>query len=516
MDVRLPFQTAIQQMYDYGSCFPEQLAITVHPETQFCETAHYQLPLPVIPAALQTLYQSRVQAGQLLRFYTDGSCQDSCSPSSRYAAFACVVDLCATDDERFEQIQRWKATGVVPSTFQVVISSRVQGDQNINRAETQAVLAAASLGTSVELCVDSQYAIGLLHLATTDSVPRSCQDANLDLRVALTQVPVPPSQIHKIQAHRDPSTLSSWIDQYHAFGNCFADTAAKKACQDLNPALAEVLVRRQLDLATQRKIFENILAMTVQIQHARAAAVKTKLRCEDADLSTPTEGPSLHTRLSQWTPQETVTYPIPADPMCVADSFAWGADFLVPFFDWFKRCVWPAAPGGPTGKEIGVSWLELGISFSIDIASLLPILREESTGDWRVIFVKDERDMHTHHVTCSDFALAMERMWTQLASIFPDTFEQLGRGVNVSLFSQGYMNHTTGLSKRPQFPHQSLVADVVQQHLVNKKSYNCVIAAPWCDHRESPLVNDDWSVRCKRFKAARRISRRQGVSRSYV
>lgn len=177
----------------------------------------FQMPEPVLPDLLLQLYEERVSKNQLLRVYADGSCVHSPTPVSRYAAYACVVDLCANDDERYEQIHRWLATGTIPDSFQtVIIASRVQGLQTINRAEAQALCVISQLGPDVDLYSDSQYAVAMIGQSYHGYLPTSTCDANIDLRRKMMQYRVPPNHVHKIPAHLDPAGLSHWQDQYHA------------------------------------------------------------------------------------------------------------------------------------------------------------------------------------------------------------------------------------------------------------------------------------------------------------
>lgn len=159
--------------------------------------------------------------------------------------------------------------------------------------------------------------------------------------------------------------------------------------------------------------------------------------------------------------------------------------------------------------------MELGFSFSIALQSLLPILRKEESGPQRIIFVQDASDMAAYNVTCADVAMAMGRMFTQLQAFFPDTFARAHRRVNVSLYTQGYSNHTTGLTIRPSFPFQDQVFDTVAATLGNKRSFGCSFDAPWLIDRREALLNRDWDELWKQFRAARRIAKRQGVSPSY-
>eukprot|EP00438_Fugacium_kawagutii_P027610 Skav231513 [mRNA] locus=scaffold84:415204:420508:- [translate_table: standard] len=515
-DIRFSFQQSIDAMHDYGACFDEQLTIAVHPDTQYCNTAFFQTPDPVLPDMLQQMYADRVAAGQRLRFYTDGSCLHSATPSSRYAAFACVVDLCATDSERFEQIQRWKATGKIPDTFQTVIASRVRGMQTINRAESQAMLSVARLGPQVEICSDSQYAVALMAQSFEGYLPTSTCDANIDLRRQMLEHRVPPNHVQKIPAHQDPAALTCWRQQYHAFGNTFADEAAKLTCKTMYPTLVKVLEKRHDDLSSERTILGELLKMTVQIQKARANAMAQQSREEShADTAPQRTQATLKQQLIHWTPQDVLVIPMPVGPCQFAAGFAWGMHLIEPFFQWLARFTWPSQPGGPTGHEIGLSWLELGFSLSIELQSLLPILRTEQDGEQRILFVQDRQDMVAYNVSCADIAMAAERIFTQLQAFFPDTFVHMHRRVNVSLYTQGYMNHTTGLAVRPAFPHQDMVFDIIASTLHQKRSFGCSFAAPWVLDRVTSLTNLAWEPLWKGFRAARRVAKRQGVSPSY-
>ena len=69
--------------------------------------------------------------------------------------------------------------------------------------------------------------------------------------------------------------------------------------------------------------------------------------------------------------------------------------------------------GGPLQKEVGVTWLELGVSFSMFIQQALPIIRQNDLGQNRLLMIEDNRDLEEHSVTGTDLAATMQKMWCQ-------------------------------------------------------------------------------------------------------
>ena len=73
-----------------------------------------------------------------------------------------------------------------------------------------------------------------------------------------------------------------------------------------------------------------------------------------------------------------------------------------------------SSPHGPLEREIGVTWLELAVSFSMYIGKMLPVLRTNAQNQSRLLFIEDQADVDAYAASFADLATTFQKMWTQL------------------------------------------------------------------------------------------------------
>eukprot|EP00438_Fugacium_kawagutii_P029679 Skav211483 [mRNA] locus=scaffold2188:99016:102759:+ [translate_table: standard] len=502
--VRETHQTDIDAVTEYGATFDELLAITVHPQTMLCRTMQYQEPDPILPQTILAL-RDNATPDHPLHIYTDGACQGSSMPTTRYTAFACVLDLCATDAEREAQVQAYRQTGVLPNTFQVFAVGRAFGEQTINRAEASAIATAGQLGPHVLLHTDSQYAMSLIDLAKSPQLPSPARDSNLDILHKLRDVNISTESLVKVAAHQKLDPHKPWQELYQAIGNHVADNAAVHAREHLHPPWNTMLQARHCQVDVERNMLYKFMQYILDLQKARAIAYQQLQPEEDA--AVPPESrftqDTIRQKLLEWSPEQIQTVSIPSNLDSWQGYLSWGNSFLLPFFEWMQQLRWPCDPGGPLSREIGVSWLELALSFSHHIAQLLPVIRKEANGTARIFWVKDQQDAIRHDVTLLDLASSFEMLWTQIKSYFPTHFPTVSRERVTSLQAQGFLIHTQGLGLRPYLPHQAAIYPIVQG-LKGQRSFNCAITASWCRCNGVSVEHDDWKARGATYRSVRR------------
>eukprot|EP00438_Fugacium_kawagutii_P034914 Skav206375 [mRNA] locus=scaffold834:215804:217156:+ [translate_table: standard] len=448
-----------------------------------------------------------------MHIFTDGSCSNPSHPTTRHAAYACVLDLCPDDAARQQQVQRWCSTGQPFDCFQTIAVGRVHGEQTINRAELSALIVVGDLGDHVHLHTDSAYAKGVVGNIDPSHLPTPSNDGNLDLRLRLRSTGLQPACVHKVAAHTDPSIWDPWWTIFCAMGNAAADAAAKVANDRLQPQWKETLEERHGDVQTQRDLFYDTCRMVLKLNDARAAAAKQLQPEEQPALACPNRFSPLdiQQRLANWSPVECQSLTFPEDIDNWVRPFSWGDEWLHTMLRWLQQFAWPSSPGGPLTREVGISWVELGLSLSLFAGRLLPIIRKESADNVRLIGVWDATDAVHYGVTYVDLATMVEKMWSQLQLWAPSAYPVVNRGRITSLQCQGFGQHCMGLVIRPRYPFQDRITELVQP-LRGKTGFNVTISPTWCTNRTAELRNDDWLALIARFRHERRCAKRQGVS----
>lgn len=504
---REPFQQALQQIENEGLEFAMCPCITVHPETYFHDLLHHQQPQPIIHSDFHTFANNRCNAQQPFHMYVDGSCLYPSSATTRIAAYAGILDIAANDAHRMAQADRFLATRHMPETLVTLFASRLQGEQNINRAELAAMTAAATLPFG-DIHSDSTYAIAKAHGLAAGNLKLYAM-SNADLLHDLRALHLNPQRIHKIKAHQDPADCQTLLEVYHMLGNRMADEAAKVACTTLDKPWFDDLVARHKQVANERNLLEEVYNLHLALAKARDK-MEEQLHRQEVPAVPPAAKPAVDPilpKIQTWMPIDcqVLTFPDTTDSL---KWFSWGDSLARSLLEWMKLLTWPTQPQGPLDKELGVSWLELGISFSMYIHKALPVLRTNADHDVRLLLIEDEQDIANYAVTHQDVAGMFQRMWAQAQALLPAAaFPSCQKGLQSSLYVQGMKAFTSGLSLRPNFVHQSEVALYLKDRIQNTTCYDGVFSASWTSPRTGPLVDLSWKDKQNQLKYRNRCAR---------
>ena len=194
-------------------------------------------------------------------------------------------------------------------------------------------------------------------------------------------------------------------------------------------------------------------------------------------------------------------------------KFSWGEQLANTFVQWMQQMEWPTEPQGPFQKEIGVSWLELAVSFTIFAQRALPILRVNDMGQNRLLHIEDASDLEAHHVTMLDQASTMAKMWHQAMLWLPAAAQpKHKRGLQTSLYTLGFLQRTSGMSPRPTFYKQDAVIPFLVDTIKGLNNYDVQFRVSWLLPRKQPMKDEDWNTKCNDLKYGRRAEklRRQG------
>ena len=85
------------------------------------------------------------------------------------------------------------------------------------------------------------------------------------------------------------------------------------------------------------------------------------------------------------------------------------------------------------------------------------------------------------------------------------------KGLNMSLYSQGFGQATSGLTPRPWFWAQDRVVDFLQPLLAGRKAYDVAFKPDWCERRTGLLKNQNWKHISDTLKVVRRTWKGKGV-----
>ena len=174
------------------------------------------------------------------------------------------------------------------------------------------------------------------------------------------------------------------------------------------------------------------------------------------------------------------------------------------FAHWLVHCVWQSELEPGMAGRVGVSWLELALSFSLFRKKVLPIIRTDDENNQLLMFTEDNDDISHHYITHADQAHSFQTMWGQAIGWMPaGTIPVVPRGLCSSLYVQGFLQQTSGLQMRISFFGQETIAKYVVDHLRNQKDYSQLCRYHWVEARSSSLEVADWchlQVQQRKFK----------------
>jgi ribonuclease HI len=506
--IREPYTHVLQCAEEEGLTLADMAVIHSHADMQLHHVLHHQQPRAIVADDFHAFALQRQRNSQPFNIYVDGSCSNPRFPTSRFAAFAGVIDLADNDFHRQELAYAFKTSGSVPTTFATCFAARVRGFQNIPRAELLALQTAASIPYGV-IHSDSSYAIRQATKVLSDT-SKLYATSNADVLWEIHEMQPDTRRFHKIKAHRNLYEIEDLLDLYHALGNYTADEAAKLACQKLNADWCNQMHQFHEQTNAARKILQECYQLHIELFQARAQAVQQMTRQDATKLNAVDKVSPDHvfSKIVQWSPSDVQELVFPQGVQDWFLHFSWGPWWADKVFSWMQLFRWPKEPQGPLDKEIGVSWLELALSLSFHVAKCLPILRKNQQGHVRLLMVEDNKDVADHAIQHTDIAATMQKMWAQMTILLPvEATPQVGKGLQTSLYVQGFGQSVSGLTPRPCFPQQTPVAEYIRKHLQSRKSYESPFSPYWLDDRQQMLIDKDWQLICNTFKYRQRTEK---------
>eukprot|EP00438_Fugacium_kawagutii_P031581 Skav225868 [mRNA] locus=scaffold810:341328:346295:+ [translate_table: standard] len=362
-DLRETYHDTIQDAKEH---FPHLCFIPVihkHPQCKLLQMANFERVLP--PPFDVTHSSSNREHAPV--FYTDGSCIFP-EQGGRLSTWAIIHDGCNSDEERIAQVNLYKATGVVPSSFATVQVGMTTGPQTINRAEFSAMIQIVASTSCAIIVSDSQWAIDNFEkIKLEPDFTMHMGAANEDLLFKLCELAhekcLSNFVLKKIAAHQTDDMAVSDLHLYDILGNREADKAAKLGCQRSISPIHDAAWTVGEWYKHQIKVLDDIQPFLAKAEARRLDAFDQVLH------SAKNEEGKLFSipRALKWEPD--------AKPMCepfaipeeVLASFLPGASVLQLIVDFLLSLRWPDEPT----PGVTCSWFELTANF-IGVTGLQP------------------------------------------------------------------------------------------------------------------------------------------------
>lgn len=146
---------------------------------------------------------------------------------------------------------------------------------------------------------------------------------------------------------------------------------------------------------------------------------------------------------------------------------AWGPTMAKAMLKWMDQVKWPpAANEAPEFSNIGITWIELVLSFCFEIGMYFPVKRQGPNGKERLVVMPDYATAAGFQVSLSDLAHWFSIFYKQVEQLtIGNLWPSYDRGLVSSAYHLGSHCYSYGFLVRPQIPWQEQVVSLLSTHL---------------------------------------------------
>ena len=462
--VREQYQPTIHNLEEHGSLIAQFPFATVHPGFEAMQLIAFNAPQPIWGDAISEHVHDMIARNVDLHWFTDGSCFNPSSPLTRYSAFAVVLDLCETNMERKHFACCYNSVEQL-TCFQTAITARTSGEQDILRAEMQAIAAIMMQFGEGAIHTDSQGALDLMMVALHATTPlefAACEHMDILYRVWSQRSSIH-NNLFKVKAHVAPQHVDDDLQRYWTLGNAVVNDLAKFACEHLQPAFVSAMNEMHRDAQNNMAMLSDVFSLHLELQATRAIADKEH-KGDAAKVQHTHE--ILMMAFSDWKVEPCRIISSVHDTRFLEHS-SFGEHLARATLEWIRCLKWPMegdTSKGPMGYSTGISWIEMAMSWMFFHTEYVPILRKDDRGVKRLIQPSCPSDAQDASLTLAETGTMVQKMIDNLEALLPETLLfPCKRGKVSSLYHQGSKVFVQGLKMRPQLPNQCQVAKELQR-----------------------------------------------------
>ena len=463
-DIREEFSDTISEINSSGSLLPEFTVLHVHPDSEALDLAQFQHSHGIINATVQKMVVSFQKKSLPINWYTDGSCQYPHLVTSRFAAYSVVFDACQSDSERRSLARFARHQDVTPPTFLTACANRVFGEQDILRAELLAIETILRHFGVGRIHTDSATAIHFFHrFFQAESLQQLSDLEHFDIFSRLWPLRDDMTvSFVKVKAHTDLDTPDD-LELYSLLGNQYADKIAVETCLKLQPELVTLLKKRAENTLQERERLVQVFRLQLKLAEKRSQALKQQAVAEQGTRACAQ--PEIVQAFSQWDVDNPTVfhgqYNIVELQVC-----AWGHENANRTIRWLRQFRWPDNPLGPTGRQTGICWPELALSWMLFNQCYLPLRRKDQWGQERLMQPGSFFQAKEMGANLSEFGSNCQHLLEHVQSLVVQSITpKLTTGKCNSCYIQGFQKFYQGIKVRPAIPCQKEVVELLQSIL---------------------------------------------------
>ena len=490
-DIRSNFAGVLAELETEGSVIPDFPVVCVHPCVEALTLAHYQRASNPWGMAVQNALHTLHDMGLRPRFFTDGSCQFPTSPTTRYAAWAVVLDLCHNDAERVHIADSCCFNAGYSKAFQVVATDLAEGEQDILRSELLAICDVCENTDRGDVFVDSESAILLASLAIQaqsrlEFLDREHFDVLCRIHSRRDHLDI---NFIKVKSHRDISSVRDPLDRYAAMGNDIADSTAETTRDKLIPPFAAQHAKFHAELTQDKRCLLVVFSLHLQLFEQRGKAL------QGVDGSVPlVDSHNIWALFRDWQVQLSA-FIMPEVNLELLSFSAFGLDIATITYQWLSCLRWPPDEVGPGTYNVGTTWVELAVDWMCYNQQFLPILRQDQTGTLKLRTIAS----YAEAVELQFAGTMLEKILRNITALIPQqVMPSLTRKKCGSLYVLGASRYFQGFPCRIQLARQTQVVDLLQKTLQTETGDKTLTSVPPFRNfvGECIVFDHPWTKRC--------------------
>ena len=465
--VREPFQELVSHLDSFDCLWPELPVLFEDTKDEFRLTFQYNLQEGQPPAELIQNLISCIDEQNPLHVYTDGSCQYPTMPTLRFAGYSVVIDSCRSDSERIWHAHRYKETGIWPTTLHVILQELCPQSQDIHHAELRSLIRAQELFRHAIIHVDSSSAIATFQSSLDTAGHQFHGHAQPTLGRRIQNLPnVAYNRVVKIKGHAELHSLPD-LECYHSLGNSLADRAAVEVCTTQLPVLTQDWAQSVQERRGEMQKLSEFYRLSLALQKYRREFKSTVPASIHPDEPHPQHRAGIVAqKFAAWSVPHPWSFSLgDAQQGAFFSCSYWGSSLLQCVLDWLHALWWGLTPDAVHEATVGVSWMELLLSFMFFAQSFVPVRRKGLKGETSFAWARCP-------TTAKAFCYTWNESATQFAHLVNQTISLCDREVIpsyihsarvCSLYRMGAGSCVFGWSHRPSFPTQQQVYCIVEE-----------------------------------------------------
>ena len=146
-------------------------------------------------------------------------------------------------------------------------------------------------------------------------------------------------------------------------------------------------------------------------------------------------------------------------------------------YNWMRQLRWPDSDVGPLDKKVGISWVELALSWVHTVGVYLPIIRQDALKQKYLFWPGNDNNLTDHGGSFTEQGNMLQKLVENTCAPIPEkVWPPTVRKKVSSLYVLGGGKYHQGLTIRPEVPCQDLMMATLDKVL--RQGQGTLLSAP--------------------------------------